>query len=145
MVNFVAALAFHFCLALPAAFTQPGYPLLADACTLMTFRYTDVPGEVEGSYGYHYDGDKARDGNWDSYGPGFGHGDVVGCGIIDDACFFTKNGEFLGVAFRRVQRDLCPTVRLAPGDIVEGNFGQKLFRYELDWKRVKSLCDNLDK
>ena len=30
MVNFVAAVAYHFCLALPAAFTQPGDPRLAD-------------------------------------------------------------------------------------------------------------------
>ena len=28
MVNFVAAVAYHFCLALPAAFTQPGTRLL---------------------------------------------------------------------------------------------------------------------
>ena len=30
LVNFVTALAYHFCLALPAAFTQPGQSLLAD-------------------------------------------------------------------------------------------------------------------
>ena len=29
LVNFVTALAYHFCLALPAAFTQPGDHLLA--------------------------------------------------------------------------------------------------------------------
>ena len=30
MVNFVAAVAYHSCLALPAAFTQPGAHLLAE-------------------------------------------------------------------------------------------------------------------
>ena len=32
LVNFVTALAYHFCLALPAAFTQPGDHLLDDPC-----------------------------------------------------------------------------------------------------------------
>ena len=33
MVNFVTALACHFCLALPAAFTQPGEHLFVEPCT----------------------------------------------------------------------------------------------------------------
>ena len=33
MVNFVPAVAYPFCLALPAAFTQPGDHLLAEHCT----------------------------------------------------------------------------------------------------------------
>ena len=32
LVNFVAAIAYHFCLALPAALTQPGDHLLAGRC-----------------------------------------------------------------------------------------------------------------
>ena len=32
-VNFVLALAYHFCLNLPAAFTQPGARLLVEPCT----------------------------------------------------------------------------------------------------------------
>ena len=32
-VNFFPALAYHFCLALPAAFTQPGDHLLAEPCS----------------------------------------------------------------------------------------------------------------
>ena len=31
-MNFVTALAYHFCLALPATFTQPGDHLLAEPC-----------------------------------------------------------------------------------------------------------------
>ena len=34
LVNFVAAVAYHFCLALPAAFTQPGAHLLAEPCII---------------------------------------------------------------------------------------------------------------
>ena len=33
LVNFVSARAYHFCLALPAEFTQPGNHLLAELCT----------------------------------------------------------------------------------------------------------------
>ena len=32
LVNFVSAVAYHSCLSLPAAFTQPGRSLLADPC-----------------------------------------------------------------------------------------------------------------
>ena len=35
LVNFVTSLAYHFCLALPAAFTQPGDHLLDEPCTCM--------------------------------------------------------------------------------------------------------------
>ena len=34
LVNFVTAVAYHYCLVLPAAFTQPGDHLLAQPCTL---------------------------------------------------------------------------------------------------------------
>ena len=34
LVNFVSAVAYHSCLSLPAAFTQPGRSLLADPCTV---------------------------------------------------------------------------------------------------------------
>ena len=37
MVKFVPAVAYHFCLALPAAFTQPGDHLLAEPCILTGF------------------------------------------------------------------------------------------------------------
>ena len=33
-MSFVAALAYHFCLNLPAAFTQPGARLLVEPCTV---------------------------------------------------------------------------------------------------------------
>ncbi|GBO99616.1 hypothetical protein EVAR_72057_1 [Eumeta japonica] len=36
----------------------------------------------------------------ESYGPTFTEGDIIGCGInfINNCCFFTKNGQHLGIA-----------------------------------------------
>ena len=40
LVNFVHAVAYHFCLALPVAFTQPGVRLLAEPCrTICVIKY----------------------------------------------------------------------------------------------------------
>ena len=36
LVNFVAAFVYHFCMASPAAFTQPGKHLLAEPCMSIT-------------------------------------------------------------------------------------------------------------
>ena len=106
---------------------------------MMTFRY---PGGVEGSYGYRSDGKKGASRKWESYGPTFHKkGDIVGCGLINNSCFFTLNGEFLGVAFRGIHRGLCPTVNIGGGgSTVEGNFGQKMFRFDLDLESVRQLC-----
>ena len=62
------------------------------------------PGWEPGTFGYH--GDDGRKyharGSGEPYGPRFGTGDVVGCGIDWEAkeVFFTKNGLYLGAAFR---------------------------------------------
>ena len=62
------------------------------------------PGWEPGTFGYH--GDDGRKyharGSGEPYGPRFGNGDVVGCGIDWEAreVFFTKNGKYLGAAFR---------------------------------------------
>ena len=44
LVNFVLAIAYHFCLALPAAFTPPGDHLLAKPCTYWTLVVTSYGG-----------------------------------------------------------------------------------------------------
>ena len=50
LVNFVPALAYHFCLNLPAALSQPGARLLVEPCTWHDLRhgeYTSTKGERE--------------------------------------------------------------------------------------------------
>ena len=52
------------------------------------------------------------------YGPSFGSGDTIGCGLLSDRreIFFTKNGNLIGVAFSDVKATLYPTVGLhSPG------------------------------
>ena len=101
------------------------------------------PAGSKDSFSYHGStGNISSDGEvWRSYGPTFGYNDVVGCGVIGDVCFFTKNKEFLGVAFRDVPPDLHPTVGLWNlGDTVGANFGDKSYEFELDWDDLRRLC-----
>ena len=46
LVNFVPVVAHHFCLALPAAFTQPGAQLLAHPCNIQGSAKRRFPGCV---------------------------------------------------------------------------------------------------
>ena len=38
-MNFIIAVAYHFCPNLPGAFTQPGAPTLADLCIVFSLHY----------------------------------------------------------------------------------------------------------
>ena len=105
---------------------------------------------MEGSYGFKgYTGEKGSGGRWEDYWSPFGRSggtSVIGCGVLFDddggsgACFFTLHGRFAGVAFRGVERGLHPTVTFNDCT-VEANFGQKPFKYDLDWQEVKQLCN----
>lgn len=95
-----------------------------------------LPGWESNSLGYHGDdGNAFRDsGTGTPYGPTFSTGDVVGCcwNLMKGIVFFTKNGLALPIAFRSVEGILYPTVGLqTPGEIVEANFGEQEFVFDL--------------
>ena len=69
------------------------------------------------------------------YGPTFTTDDVIGCGfnIVENKCFYTKNGFSLGDAFEDlVKMPLYPIVGLqTPGEEIEANFGLEPFMYDI--------------
>ncbi|XP_057662567.1 ran-binding protein 9 [Diorhabda carinulata] len=96
-----------------------------------------LPGWDKQSYGYHGDDGHSfcSSGTGQPYGPTFTTGDVIGCGVnlIDNTCFYTKNGHHLGTAFRDLPPNLYPTVGLqTPGEVVDANFGQEPFVFDIE-------------
>ncbi|XP_062245471.1 ran-binding protein 10 isoform X2 [Platichthys flesus] len=96
-----------------------------------------LPGWDKHSYGYHGDDGHSfcSSGTGQPYGPTFTTGDVIGCcvNLINNTCFYTKNGISLGVAFTDLPPNLYPTVGLqTPGEIVDANFGQQPFVFDID-------------
>ncbi|GBM39134.1 Ran-binding protein 9 [Araneus ventricosus] len=96
-----------------------------------------LPGWDKHSYGYHGDDGHSfcSSGTGQPYGPTFTTGDVIGCGVnlIDNTCFYTKNGHHLGVAFSDLPPNLYPTVGLqTPGEVVDANFGQSPFVFDIE-------------
>ncbi|GFT52459.1 ran-binding protein 9 [Nephila pilipes] len=96
-----------------------------------------LPGWDKHSYGYHGDDGHSfcSSGTGQPYGPTFTTGDVIGCGVnlIDNTCFYTKNGHHLGVAFTDLPPNLYPTVGLqTPGEVVDANFGQSPFVFDIE-------------
>lgn len=95
-----------------------------------------LPGWDKHSYGYHGDDGNSfcSSGSGQPYGPTFTTGDIIGCGVnlIDNSCFYTKNGYHLGIAFTDLPPNLYPTVGLqTPGEIVDANFGQEPFMFDI--------------
>ncbi|CAH1954721.1 unnamed protein product [Acanthoscelides obtectus] len=96
-----------------------------------------LPGWEKQSYGYHGDDGHSfcSSGTGQPYGPTFTTGDVIGCGVnlIDNTCFYTKNGHHLGTAFTDLPPNLYPTVGLqTPGEVVDANFGQEPFVFDIE-------------
>lgn len=77
-----------------------------DLCVFLTMITTLISklGWDKGSYGYHGDDGNSfcSSGNGQPYGPTFTTNDIIGCGVnlVDNTCFYTKNGHHLGIAFR---------------------------------------------
>jgi len=95
-----------------------------------------LPGWDAESFGYHGDDGCLFHGKGvqiSEYGPNFGVGDIVGCGINykSRSIFFTLNGCFLGYAFRRVSGKLFPTVGIDAKVNVTFNFGRAPFVFDL--------------
>lgn len=97
-----------------------------------------LPGWDDHSWGYHGDDGHSfcGSGNGRPYGPKFGTGDTIGCGINfqDMTAFYTKNGVHLGTAFTNIQgASLYPCVGFrTPGEQVEVNFGDKEFKFDIE-------------
>ncbi|KAJ7223512.1 concanavalin A-like lectin/glucanase domain-containing protein [Mycena pura] len=99
-----------------------------------------LPGWEPDSWGYHGDDGRsfAAKKNGTPYGPTFGTGDVIGCGIDFNAnqAFFTKNGTFIGTVFKDIDKtiELYPSIGLRHSDeAVRANFGQDPFRFDIEY------------
>ncbi|KAJ1723000.1 hypothetical protein LPJ53_002618 [Coemansia erecta] len=97
-----------------------------------------LPGWDAGSWGYHGDDGNSfgGDGRGNPYGPGFKSGDTVGCGIdfMRRSIFFTRNGVFLGYAFKNIDttKPLYPCVGMrTQGENIVANFGRSEFVFDI--------------
>ncbi|KAI9316471.1 concanavalin A-like lectin/glucanase domain-containing protein, partial [Dichotomocladium elegans] len=101
-----------------------------------------LPGWHGLSWGYHGDDGRAFEARYgpvdltdDAFGPQFTLADAIGCGIDveNQLIFYTKNGEFLGLAFESFTSTsgLYPCVGLnAPNTCVVANFGALPFLFD---------------
>ncbi|KAL5117285.1 hypothetical protein ACEQ8H_004844 [Pleosporales sp. CAS-2024a] len=98
-----------------------------------------IPGWEPDSFAYHGDDGQifSNTTSGKTYGDKFSTLDVVGCGINfrTNTAFFTKNGRYLGDAFRDLKQDIpyYPTVGMKKsGETLRANFGQEPFAFDID-------------
>ncbi|CAB4251970.1 similar to Saccharomyces cerevisiae YGL227W VID30 Protein involved in proteasome-dependent catabolite degradation of fructose-1,6-bisphosphatase (FBPase) [Maudiozyma barnettii] len=101
-------------------------------------------GSIAGFYAYSgYDGKISSPRQISGYNEPYGRDDVIGCGVnfIEGTIFYTKNGVYLGNAFRDVQdSNFVPAIGLRPGNAVRTNFGLyeefvfDIMGYQNNWK-----------
>eukprot|EP01080_Neovahlkampfia_damariscottae_P007066 gene7066-11229_t len=111
--------------------------LISIGLSTSEFKTTKTPGWDAYSFGYSSNGkkySKARE-NGKAFGPYFEGGDVIGCGIhyLQKEIFFTKNGKYLGVAFRNVSKKFYPTISLnIKGHLISVIFDDKKFKFDVN-------------
>jgi hypothetical protein len=97
-----------------------------------------LPGWEQESWGYHGDDGNifCCQGTRKAYGPKFNTDDIIGCGVNfrNNTAFFTRNGYFLGVACRDINKGkLYPVVGMKKaGEHIRVNFGQQGFFFDID-------------
>ncbi|KAG5721970.1 Ran-binding protein 10 [Termitomyces sp. T112] len=99
-----------------------------------------LPGWEPNSWGYHGDDgcSFAAEKNGTKYGPTFGTGDIIGCGVdfTTHAAFFTRNGTLIGPVFDNIGKnvDLYPSIGMRhTGEAVRVNFGHEPFKFDIDF------------
>ena len=108
------------------------------------------PGWDASTFGYHGDDGRCfnNQGYGEKFGPTFGANDIIGCGLNlqNKTCFFTKNGNFLGAAFKDMPTiSLYPTIGLhSKNEQVVVNFGQKPFKYNIKIEMILNDAHQLD-
>ncbi|KAK9797770.1 hypothetical protein WJX73_010039 [Symbiochloris irregularis] len=103
-----------------------------------------LPGWEPHTFGYHGDDGKAfhNSSSGIPYGPKFGTGDRLGVMFnrAERTIAYTKNGIYLGIAFRNVQDDvLYPAVGLrTPDEEVLANFGAVPFKADVSAMKAEA-------
>lgn len=100
-----------------------------------------MPGWDSQSFGYHGDDGgtfHASGGMVERFGPCFGEGDTVGCGIdyVTRGIFFTLNGNFLGYGWKNLdveflEHDLYGVVGIDTNHPIALNYGDQPFDFDL--------------
>lgn len=104
--------------------------------------HTRMPGWDSLSFGYHGDDGgifHSSGGMVERFGPTFGAGDTIGCGIdyVAQGIFFTLNGKFLGYGWKNIgveflHNDLYPVVGIDTNAPISLNMGtSRPFQYDL--------------
>jgi len=123
-------------------------PCVAIGLATKDFRLqSQMPGWDSHSVGYHGDDGRIFFGGGSTssssqFGPTFGTGDTVGCGIdyVTRGIFFTLNGQFLGYGWKNIRSELLdrnwfPVVGIDTNAPIRLNFGrspQHPFLYDLE-------------
>lgn len=128
---------------------QQQQPSISSDCVVVGIATDDFPlvGRLPGwdtrSYGYHGDDGGIYHGSGEMnkrFGPTFGVGDTIGCGIDyhHRGIFYTKNGRFLGYAFENLSfwtlnNQWFPVIGMDTTCLVACNFGtQHPFQFNLN-------------